>query len=262
MKLAVQEGMLPGETAVERFKAAKKYGFDGVEVWGSKLWEREEELTQAMEKSGLPISTICAGYEGVFLDTEKPQRDKAIETYKQIQEVSARLKASGVIMVPIFGGPRLPDLSPFKDAVALETELLTQILDILVKHAEKVEGCVLLEPLNRYETHLINTLEQGIEFCRKVKSPNLRIMADFFHMSIEETDLTQSLTLAGKYIGHVHLADSNRTLPGHGHTDFKEAFAALKKIGYDKYLALECRVVGKAEVSLPECVKHLRKLIK
>ncbi len=262
MKLAVQEGMLPGDTAVERFKAAKKYGFEGVEVWGSRLWEREEELTQAMEKSGLPISSICAGYEGCFLDSDKAQRDKAIETYKQIQEVSAKLKTSGVIMVPIFGGPRLPDLSPYKDVITLENELLTQILDILVKHAEKVEGNILLEPLNRYETHLVNSLEQGIEFCRRVKSPNLRIMADFFHMSIEETDITQSLTLAGKYIAHVHLADSNRTLPGHGHTDFKTAFAALKKIGYDKFMALECRVVGKAEVSLPECVKNLRKLMK
>ncbi len=83
-------------------------------------------------------------------------------------------------------------------------------------------------------------------------------MADFFHMSIEERNIAASLEKAGDWVGHIHLADSNRMLPGQGHTDFKRPFAALKKIGYDKYMALECGILGNPEEELPKCVKYLK----
>jgi sugar phosphate isomerase/epimerase len=86
-------------------------------------------------------------------------------------------------------------------------------------------------------------------------------MADFFHMNIEEADIAKSIEDAGSYIMHVHLADSNRLLPGYGHTDFKSGFNALKKINYRNFMALECRIPGDPDIELPKCVKYLKSLI-
>jgi sugar phosphate isomerase/epimerase len=69
-------------------------------------------------------------------------------------------------------------------------------------------------------------------------------MADLFHMNIEEVDLGQAIDATGDYLRYVHLADSNRFEPGAGHLDFRPALAALKRIGYDGFMTLECRVMG------------------
>jgi sugar phosphate isomerase/epimerase len=86
-------------------------------------------------------------------------------------------------------------------------------------------------------------------------------MADFFHMSIEEADITSSIEATSNHIVHIHLADSNRLLPGHGHTDFKKPFQALKKAGFKTYMALECGVPGDPNKTLPECVRFLKQFM-
>nr|MDP9351948.1 sugar phosphate isomerase/epimerase [Chloroflexota bacterium] len=116
---------------------------------------------------------------------------------------------------------------------------------------------VFLEPLNRYEAHLVNRLEQGVAFAEQV-GPEIAIMADFFHMNIEEADIADSIRAAGGRIVYVHVADSNRLQPGRGHLDFRPGFAALKAIGYDGYLGIECRIAGALEESLAESVALLR----
>jgi sugar phosphate isomerase/epimerase len=69
-------------------------------------------------------------------------------------------------------------------------------------------------------------------------------MADFFHMNIEEIDLGQAIRDTAEHLGYVHLADSNRYQPGAGHLDFRPGLAALKRIGYDGFMTLECRIMG------------------
>ena len=129
----------------------------------------------------------------------------------------------------------------------------------LGEHAQKVGSLILLEPLNRYETHLLNRLKQAVDICKKVRSPGVRIMADFFHMNIEEEDIPKAIEKAGEYIQHIHLADSTRLLPGHGHTDFKSGFQALRKINFGGFMSLECGIPGRPEVELPRCADYLRR---
>jgi len=117
------------------------------------------------------------------------------------------------------------------------------------------------EALNRYEAHIPKGLKEGVEICQEVGSPGVRLMADFFHMSIEEADIAGSLAEAGDYVRHIHLADSNRVLPGNGHTDFATPFATLKRLGYAGYLAMECSVPPPAEESLRKSAVYLRNLI-
>ncbi len=121
---------------------------------------------------------------------------------------------------------------------------------------------MLLEPLNRYEDHMLNRVEQAVELCDAVGRASVRVMGDLFHMNIEEDD-----------IGAVH--QGRRTAisptstsptatapsPGTGHTDFAAAFGALRDIGFDGYMAMECGIRGDAEAVLPETTRYLRSLM-
>lgn len=261
MKLACQEGLVSGKSLKEKLDNLKHYGYEGIELYGSGLMDnqaRVDEIISTTKASSVKVSTICTGYRGTPLSSKRDERENAVGDIKKLLEVSAKVGAVGLIFVPIFGPPQMPDLSPYKNSIELEKELLLVLVSDLGKYAEKVDTVLLLEPLNRYETHLLKTLDQAVEIAKEVNSPGVKIMADFFHMSIEEGDIAKSIEKADEWIYHVHLADSTRLLPGYGHTDFKSGFAALKKIGYDKYMALECGVPGDPGIELPKSAKYLK----
>ncbi len=259
MKLASQEGLVPGANLEEKLEKLAAWGYEGVEFWGSEwLLQNISYVRSAVEKVGLKVSTICAGYRGSVLDPDPSVRKQAVGDIKARLTAAAELGAVGLIFVPIFGGPRIPDLSPYKSAVELEMDLLLVVLDELGKHAEQAGAYLLLEPLNRYETHFLRRVEQAVEICEKVGNPYIAIMADFFHMNIEEASIPDAIRRGGKWLKHIHLADSNRLLPGWGHTDFRSGFAALKEIGFDGFMALECGVPGDPNETLPKAAQYLR----
>ena len=258
MKLASQEGLAPGRDLSEKLDNLAEYGYEGIEFWGSGIQSRQDEIIKATQNHQVKSSTICAGYGGCLVDGNKSERDMAMADIKSLLTVAANIGAVGLIMVPVFGDLRINDLSPYKSARQLTEELLVTLLKELGDHAKEVGSIVLVEPLNRYETRFINRLEQGVDICKRVDNPKVQIMADFFHMSIEEANIAESIKAASSYIKHVHLADSTRLLPGYGHTDFKSGFAALKEIGFEGYMALECGVPGPAEVELPKSAKYMK----
>ncbi|MEM2239003.1 MAG: sugar phosphate isomerase/epimerase [Candidatus Bathyarchaeia archaeon] len=262
MKLAIQENLAPGKTLIEKLAKIEVYGFEGLEVWGSDLPQRLKEVKDALSTSKVRLSTVCAGYGGDLLGADRRTREIAIEGLKERLRLCAELGGVGVITVPTFNGPKISDLYPWYPNVRdIERQVLIEECRILGDYAEEVGSYILLEPLNRYETHFINRLQQAVDICKASGRDYVKIMADFFHMNIEEADLARSIEDAAGYIFHVHLADSNRLLPGYGHTDFKSSFAALKKIGYKNYMALECGIPGDPEKELPKCVKYLKSLI-
>lgn len=254
MKLSCQEGIVPGRDLNERLDNFARCGFDAVEFRGSDLPNRVDEVIKATSGHQIKPSSISAGYRGCLLSGEREERELAISDIKRLLSIAKEIRASGLVTVPIIGGPRINDLSPYKSARQLEEELLIVLLKELGDYAKEQGVFIFLEPLNRYETHLINTLRQAIDICKRVNSPNVRILADFFHMSIEEQDIPASIKMAGEYIYHVHLADSNRLFPGSGHTDFRAGFEALKSIGYKNYMAFEAGFPGEIPeyLTIPE----------
>jgi sugar phosphate isomerase/epimerase len=98
---------------------------------------------------------------------------------------------------------------------------------------------LLFEPLNRYETNLVNTLAAGADLLESLRSNNVRLLADLFHMNIEEIDIAQALRTADHWLGHVHFVDSNRRPAGCGHLDYAPIAAALRDIRYDGYASAE-----------------------
>ncbi len=258
MKLAAQEDRIPGDELSQKLSKMESYGFQGIEFWGQSLPERVDEVKEAIASSTIEPSTICAGYSGCLLDNDEGERKKAMKDIKSLLRIGGEIGVLGLITVPIFGKARLPNLSPLNSSVELEKELLVLELEELGKVAAENNCTILIEPLNRYETHLVKTLQDAVEIQKRVNLESVKIMADFFHMNIEERDIPESIREAGEAIHHVHLADSTRLLPGYGHTDFKSGFEALKEIGFGNYMALECGVPGDPEKELPKSVEYLK----
>ena len=97
----------------------------------------------------------------------------------------------------------------------------------------------LYEPLNRYETNLINRQADALVFLDERNITNCLILSDLFHMNIEERDLADALRAIAPRLGHVHFAGSNREAIGHGHTAPAPILAVLREISYQGYLSAE-----------------------
>ena len=110
---------------------------------------------------------------------------------------------------------------------------------------------VALEPWNRYETYFLNRLEQAIELWRAVGLVNGGVMADTFHMNIEEASIPDALLASRGLLRHVHLADSNRAVAGRGHTDFRAILRALLDIDYTGYLSFEVMAPSGDPMGIP-----------
>jgi sugar phosphate isomerase/epimerase len=266
MRLAIQEDMLAGNTTLERFQNAKALGFAGVEVWGSGLTPRVPELAEAAQHTGVAISAVNHGRQGRLLDPDRAERERALAAFRRSVVDGVDLGAAGVILVPHFAEPTLPDLTPYKSVEQLEYELLHNHLRTLSDYVYAIGIDLYIEPINHYETHFINTLADGIKVRRKIKDhPHVKLNADVFHMAMEEQNSIQALRDYAADIGYIHLSDSNRRLPGQGMIDFAALASVLKETGYDGWLALECGNPGQnAEYArqfmadLPAALDHLR----
>ncbi|MDI6870113.1 MAG: sugar phosphate isomerase/epimerase [Bacillota bacterium] len=263
MKLSCSTQVIPGETYLEKFRKAKELGFEGLEIRllaEDNLEWHVREIRKASEETGIrPSSLLMPG--PIFrrpLDSEETKRAKT-EHMKRALDVAVKLGCPTLACaeygyqdpLPLFNIPERP--SPEED------RLLIEFLRDTTAYAEQVGGVLLLEPINRYESHFYHSLAQAARYVDEVGSPHLKILADFFHMNIEEANIPASIKAAGLRIGHVHLGDSNRLLPGYGHTDFRAGFKALREIGYTGYMALECAVSGDPEAELSKCVRFLRR---
>lgn len=262
MKLAIQHHLVPGDSLTEKFERAAAFGFDGIELtaWGlpRPFAEEHEAVEAAKRASGLPVSSLCTMRDDDFVHPDPDERARRFDKLVALLRHADKVGAAGLIGLPIRQPLIMPDLAPFADSRTVTTELTTRILKNAMAATDGVAAKVFLEPLNRYETKYLNTVAHGAELCRAVGSPRVRIMADLYHMNIEEADLAASLSEAGDLVGHVHLADSNRWLPGLGHTDFVAPFRALRKAGFSGWFALECMVTGNALETIPSSVRYLR----
>ena len=116
---------------------------------------------------------------------------------------------------------------------------LREALEQLGPRAAAAGVPLLFEPLNRYETNLINTTADALELLDGLRTKNVKLLCDLFHMNIEEADVAAALRAAGPRVGHVHFADSNRRAIGLGHTDMPPVMQALRDIGYGGFLSAE-----------------------
>jgi len=215
---------------------ASSLGFDGVEIFPSDAESLAGvPIGQMAADRNLSISAIGTGAGWVkhrlsLADGSSNKRREAIEFIARIMEVAASLGAGAII--GSMQGRSTPEVSKERARVYLREGLET--LDGL---AARASGRIFYEPLNRYETDQCNTLESG---CRMIEGlGSTTLLADWFHMNIEEVDMARSLLVAGDRVGHVHFADTNRSAVGMGHLEVAPLISALQAIGYTGYLSAE-----------------------
>lgn len=243
VKLSCQENLPEGKTFADRCRILADLGFQAVEIWGWDLLGKpdvEKEMAATLERCGLRVSVIVVGYRGGLLEPDPGLRANAFGDICSLLAIAGRLRAVGLIMVPIFGPPKVPDLSPLTSAVELEDRLIVEYLKRLGPVAQGAGTTLILEPLNRGETHYLRTLDHAARLIDAAGVPGLALMGDLYHMNIEETNTPEALRRNAKKLAHVHLADNTRLEPGTGMTNFAAAFAALKDAGFGNYVSLEC----------------------
>jgi len=223
----------------ELFPLVAELGYDGLELHLLHPNQvNRDEVRKLMSQFSLAVTTIgtgmAAGIEGLtFADPDPEVRRRAVMRVKEQIELASFL-GSAVTIGLLMGrlGNESADRPNRYDAAI-------GCLDECCKAAAERAVTVFLEPLNRYESDYVNTVDGVLKMIRHIGLPNVKLLADTFHMNIEEVNLAASLKRVGPSLGFVHLADSNRQAPGHGHLDIREVLGALRDIGYQGYLSFE-----------------------
>ncbi|UNT00003.1 sugar phosphate isomerase/epimerase [Streptomyces tubbatahanensis] len=244
-RTACQEQLLPGATLQEKWEFAQAAGYDGVELRGKGDFHFRERLPELREAKadGVAMPTVCVDMPHFFAAFDADRRRDALAQMTSQLSVIAELGGAGAQTPASYGmfSRRLPPFTPPRGEEE-EREILLSGLTELGEHA-RAEGVTLfLEPLNRYEDHMVNRLEQAVELIRAVGLDSVRIGIDSYHMNIEEADPAAAIVAAAPYIGHAQVSDSNRFQPGAGHLDWPAWLGALESAGYQGHLALECRL--------------------
>jgi sugar phosphate isomerase/epimerase len=263
VRLASQEHLIPGDTLERKWELLASAGYEGIELHGHGDFRFRDRLPElrAARKAGVIFSSVCVIMDHFVGDFDEAKRRDAVANMKSLLSVIAEVGGAGAVTPASYGmfSRRLPPYEPPRGPED-DKKILVEALGELGRHAAHEGVVVWLEPLNRYEDHMVNTLEQGIELCDAIGIDSVKVMGDLYHMNIEEDVISESIVQAGSLLGHVHLADSNRAHPGAGHTDVAGAFAALKKIGFDGWMALECGLRGDPESVLRDVGARLAAL--
>ncbi len=249
MKYSISNWIYGGEPLEQTFQRLRRFGYDGVELMGEPDQYHPVEVRALCQKHGLSVLSIAGMYphptDSRDLASPDPLvRRRAVAYLEACVEFAAAVGAPLVIVVPSAVAKTAPTVE-MRDSVAWEEgydqawrNAVASVRE--ASRAAKARGVFLaIEPINRYETFLINTCEQAVRFADEVGSEAVAIHLDTFHMNIEEADLAAAVRLAGKRLVNVHVSDSNRQAPGRGHVDFHALLRALRAIGYDRVLTLE-----------------------
>jgi len=219
-------------------KQAQAIGFDAIELF----LPAPEAVDQArlrilLNDHGLALAAVGTGAGWVKHQLhltlgDAPARIKAREYIREM------IRFAGAMHAPVIIGSMQGKSSP---AVPHSTALgyLADALDDLGQTAREFDVPLLIEPLNRYESNLLNTLDAGVRLIHSIQSENVLLVADLFHMNIEETSSADALRSVGRLLGHVHFVDSNRRAAGFGQIAFAPIAEALHEVGFAGFASAE-----------------------
>ena len=212
-------------------------GFDGVELKGDLQLYRPAEVVRVLDDLGLSVLSMTP--EDVDLPHPDPKvRSDALDYYLRLLDMAAALRAplischGAVGRIRALGDP------------AEEYGHFVAGVQRIAERAAQLKLRVAMEVLNRYESHMLNTAAQAVRFVQQVGAPNVGVLLDAYHMNIEEGDPAGAIMEAGRRLFVFHAADSNRQAVGRGHTNFLALLRALRRVGFDGDVIVECTASG------------------
>lgn len=238
-------------------RIAAELGFDAIELFAPSAQAVDRaELRRLLDDHGLALAAVGtgAGWVRERLHLALPHatdRSQARAFIRSIIDLGADFRAPAII--GSMQGRSGDDVNP-----ETATKYLAEALEELGEYAADRGVLLLVEPLNRYETNLLNTLAEGVAIVESLSTSNVRLLVDLFHMNIEESAMATSLRTAGPFVGHVHFVDSNRRAAGFGHIDYAPIRYALREIGYDGYLSAEVLPIPDSDSAARQTIKAFR----
>jgi sugar phosphate isomerase/epimerase len=238
-------------------KDLSENGFSGIEPLITGPYEYGvEEIKNLLDAYNLTLFGVRTGgiamkHDVFFNHPKEAIRKEALERFIEVIHYSSH-----------FGNPRLlvgliqGNLQEKQPIAQAEENISSSILEC-ARIADTYQMEIDLEPVNRFEVNHHNTIASVQDFIAGMGTNSIRLLVDTFHMNIEEACIEESIISAGGFIGHVHLADSNRRVPGKGHFDFETVFKALRKIKYDGCLTIEA-TTDASLVDIEDTMKCLR----
>lgn len=196
------------------------------------------QLKRAVQARGLG-AVVCGAFgPGRNLSSLNPDERRAADIYlRWLIEAAAELEAE-VVCGPMYssvGKPRLQDAEDRQMEWQLAVDGLGQISHYAAQHGVRLA----FETLNRFETDMINIVDQGLKLIEAVGADNLGFHLDTFHMHLEEKDSAAAVRQAGSRVFHVHACENDRGVPGTGQVSWGAIFQALGEIGYDRSVVIE-----------------------
>lgn len=263
MRLGTQDRDFFPRDFREKFQFLKEMGFDCFEIDGKVLVDHLEVVREAVRKTGFPVSTACGGYRGWIGDFIEERRQNGVEDLKGILRALKEVGGTGIVVPAAWGmfSLRLPPMVPPRSREGDRKAILASLREL--EPVAKASGVYLyLEPLNRYQDHMLNTLQDAAEVIEAGQFERVLITGDFYHMSIEEDDISESLRRYREYLGHIHIAENHRYQPGTGSIDFGRHVRTLMEIGYQGAVVNEGRIRGEDPLeACRESVRYMRRFI-
>ena len=218
---------------------AKELGFEALDIAIAHPETFPTELVkERINKVGIPVvtsTTLNAGANLISPDTAV--RKHGVETLKRLVDINNALGSK------ILGGVNYAAWGYLtqKPRTEQEWEWSVTAMREAAEYA-KVTGdmVIAVEPVNRFETHFLNTAEDAVKYCRDVGMGNVKVHLDCFHMIREEESYEKAVKTCGKeYLGYIHVCESNRGIPGTGLVPWREFFQAIKEVDYSGPLVIE-----------------------
>jgi len=228
------------------------FGYDGVEIPFNDLSLLDAPATRkALEKAGVGVTACC-----VMMPGTNPCSPDAAERQRGVDRLRQMIDITGEMGGKVVAGPLYSPCGYLtkKAVTADEWKWCAEGLRAAAEHAQKASVTLAIEPLNRFETYVVTTAADAIRLIQEVGSPNLMLQMDTFHANIEEKDTAAAIRAAGRHLGHFHASENDRGIPGTGQVRWKEVFAALKAIGYDRWVTIESFATGILDLCAAACI--------
>jgi D-psicose/D-tagatose/L-ribulose 3-epimerase len=229
------------------FDFIKEIGFDSVDV---NLRNTDFDFAKSMKKRAEKLGLLLTGGGSLpkgkeIISTDKQKRAEAVEYMKEL------VRKAYEIGINLYHGLIYATAGVFtgKGPSNEEFEYAVSGLKEVANYAKKYGISICLEPANRYETYMINTVEDSLKMLAAIDEPNAGLLLDSYHMNIEEKDMHKSIISAKDKIFHFHVNENDRGIPGTGHIPWDDVFGALKEINYDRVVAVESFVDNTIDIA-------------
>ncbi|MEI3605227.1 sugar phosphate isomerase/epimerase family protein [Pseudogracilibacillus sp. SE30717A] len=225
---------------VEEAKIAEEAGFDFVECQVVSLVPEESEeafqkVLNEYKKLSIPVKACNVFLPGDLKIVGENIDQKRIENY--VKTALNRVKELGAETV-VFGSGDARTISESEYPREKVEGQIIEFLQLVADEAKRFGLTIVIEPLNKKESNIINSVSEGVEFAEKINRPEIQVLADFYHMDEEQEPITD-IVKNKDYLKHIHLADTHRHQPGTGSYPYDEFVRCVKEANYNNKLCIE-----------------------